>query len=270
MAESDAGSQQTRGVRHQTVTVAGLDVFYREAGPADAPALLLPHGFPAASHQYARLMDQLGDRFHLVAADYPGFGYSSAPASSNGLGARSHCTKWQCLRLGVGVEGAARGPVLDRSRGHGAGHPGGAIGRGHALPTPRGDRAPGARRSGFMDSGPALARSSGTGPGHARPALRLPVQHLLVSNVASMDARASTPHAVALGTQRPDLPRSRRAPVSTSFPLPSCTCSIPGTSRWMSSCIQLPGSWQTSSADMRARSRRNTANTSSHRGTGRA
>lgn len=73
-------------VRHRSVTIDGLEIFYREAGPADAPTLLLLHGFPAASHQYTALIDRLCDRFHLLAPDYPGFGYSSAPASSNAGG----------------------------------------------------------------------------------------------------------------------------------------------------------------------------------------
>lgn len=75
-----------RATRHRRVTVDGLEIFYREAGPAGAPTLVLLHGFPAASHQYSRLIDRLGDRFHLLAPDYPGFGYSSAPASSNAGG----------------------------------------------------------------------------------------------------------------------------------------------------------------------------------------
>ncbi len=72
--------------RHRTVTVDGLEIFYREAGPMDAPTLLLLHGFPAASHQYAGLIDRLCNQFHLLAPDYPGFGYSSAPPSSNAGG----------------------------------------------------------------------------------------------------------------------------------------------------------------------------------------
>ena len=82
MAETSAATDYLTEVRHRTITVAGLEIFYREAGPADAPTLLLLHGFPAASHQYARLMERLSGRVHLIAPDYPGFGYSSAPASS--------------------------------------------------------------------------------------------------------------------------------------------------------------------------------------------
>jgi pimeloyl-ACP methyl ester carboxylesterase len=66
-------------VTHHHVEVNGIKVFYREAGPKDGPTLLLLHGFPSSSHQYRRLMDALGDRYHLVAPDYPGFGHSDAP-----------------------------------------------------------------------------------------------------------------------------------------------------------------------------------------------
>ncbi|XVV01791.1 alpha/beta fold hydrolase [Actinosynnema sp. CA-248983] len=64
-------------VFHRHVEVDGVRVFYRETGPADAPTLLLLHGFPSASHQFRRLMDALGTRYHLVAPDYPGFGHSA-------------------------------------------------------------------------------------------------------------------------------------------------------------------------------------------------
>jgi len=62
--------------------VEGVEVFYREAGEASSPTLLLLHGFPSASHQFTRLIDRLADRYHLVAPDYPGFGHSSSPESS--------------------------------------------------------------------------------------------------------------------------------------------------------------------------------------------
>ncbi|MGF6883776.1 putative NADH-flavin reductase/pimeloyl-ACP methyl ester carboxylesterase [Nocardia sp. GAS34] len=67
-------------VAHRFVDVEGVRVFYRETGPADAPVLLLLHGFPSASHQFRRLLDALGDRYRLIAPDYPGFGYTEAPA----------------------------------------------------------------------------------------------------------------------------------------------------------------------------------------------
>ncbi|MGW3353555.1 alpha/beta fold hydrolase [Nonomuraea rubra] len=62
-----------------TLTVDGLDIFFREAGPADAPVLLLLHGFPSSSRMYEPLLRHLADRWRLVAPDYPGFGHSSAP-----------------------------------------------------------------------------------------------------------------------------------------------------------------------------------------------
>jgi pimeloyl-ACP methyl ester carboxylesterase len=66
-------------VTHRTVNVDGLDIAYREAGPADAPTLLLLHGFPSSSHMFRDLIPALADRFHLVAPDLPGFGRSSMP-----------------------------------------------------------------------------------------------------------------------------------------------------------------------------------------------
>ncbi|GAA1528013.1 alpha/beta hydrolase [Actinomadura kijaniata] len=68
-------------MRHRTVRVNGLDVFYREAGDPSAPTLVLLHGFPTSSVAYRTLMEDLADEFHLVAPDYPGFGLSSAPAA---------------------------------------------------------------------------------------------------------------------------------------------------------------------------------------------
>jgi pimeloyl-ACP methyl ester carboxylesterase len=68
------------GVRHRFVNIDGVRIFYREAGPPDAPVLLLPHGYPSSSFQYRRLMPALADRWRLVAPDYPGFGYSDTPA----------------------------------------------------------------------------------------------------------------------------------------------------------------------------------------------
>lgn len=66
---------------YRTVQVDGLSIFYREAGPKDAPTLLLLHGFPSSSRMYEPLFSRLADRFHLVAPDYPGFGHSDWPAA---------------------------------------------------------------------------------------------------------------------------------------------------------------------------------------------
>src|ERR1700759_2324109 len=61
---------------YKTVNVNALNVFYREAGPADAPVILLLHGFPSSSRMFDTLMPLLADHYHLVAPDYPGFGNS--------------------------------------------------------------------------------------------------------------------------------------------------------------------------------------------------
>ena len=67
-------------VLHKTVKVGDLDIFYREAGPKEAPAILLLHGFPTSSQMFRNLIPALGDTFHVVAPDYPGYGHSSMPA----------------------------------------------------------------------------------------------------------------------------------------------------------------------------------------------
>jgi pimeloyl-ACP methyl ester carboxylesterase len=59
--------------------VDGVSVFYREAGPKDAPAVVLLHGYPSSSRMYDALIPLLADRYHLIAPDYPGFGQSEAP-----------------------------------------------------------------------------------------------------------------------------------------------------------------------------------------------
>ena len=64
---------------HKSVNVDGLDIFYREAGPQDAPTILLLHGFPTSSQMFRNLIPALSDKFHLVAPDYPGFGNSAMP-----------------------------------------------------------------------------------------------------------------------------------------------------------------------------------------------
>ncbi|MEM7144508.1 MAG: alpha/beta fold hydrolase [Verrucomicrobiota bacterium] len=67
-------------VHHRTVEIDGLSIFYREAGPPEAPVVLLLHGFPTSSHMYRNLIPALADKYHVVAPDYPGFGQSSAPS----------------------------------------------------------------------------------------------------------------------------------------------------------------------------------------------
>ncbi len=67
-------------VHHRTIRVDDLEVFYREAGPADAPVLLLLHGYPTSSHMFRHLIPALADRYRVIAPDHIGFGRSSAPA----------------------------------------------------------------------------------------------------------------------------------------------------------------------------------------------
>jgi pimeloyl-ACP methyl ester carboxylesterase len=66
-------------IRHKTIEVDGLEIFYREAGSDSAPTIVLLHGFPTSSHMFRNLIPALSDRFHLVAPDYPGFGKSPMP-----------------------------------------------------------------------------------------------------------------------------------------------------------------------------------------------
>lgn len=66
-------------VFYRTVKVDGLSIFYREAGPKDAPVILLLHGLPSSSRMFQPLLTRLADKFHLVAPDYPGFGHSDWP-----------------------------------------------------------------------------------------------------------------------------------------------------------------------------------------------
>src|SRR5207302_211382 len=68
-------------VSYRTVKVDGLSIFYREAGPKDAPTILLLHGLPSSSRMFEPLLTRLADQFHMVAPDYPGFGHSDAPTS---------------------------------------------------------------------------------------------------------------------------------------------------------------------------------------------
>lgn len=78
-ATANASNTSTQ-VLHRTIKVGGLDIFYREAGPKDAPTILLLHGFPTSSHMFRNLIPSLADKYHVVAPDYPGYGNSSAPS----------------------------------------------------------------------------------------------------------------------------------------------------------------------------------------------
>jgi len=66
-------------IHYRKIEVDGMGIFYRQAGTADLPVLLLLHGFPSSSHMFRDLITDLADRYHIIAPDYPGFGQSSAP-----------------------------------------------------------------------------------------------------------------------------------------------------------------------------------------------
>ena len=87
-APKQAGSSTSRPltvppvVHYRTKKVEGVDIFYREAGPADGPVVLLLHGFPTSSHMFRNLIPLLADRYRVIAPDYPGFGQSASPDRS--------------------------------------------------------------------------------------------------------------------------------------------------------------------------------------------
>ncbi|MET0463372.1 MAG: alpha/beta hydrolase [Chitinophagaceae bacterium] len=69
----------TNKTQYRFLTVNGVEIFFREAGPADAPTLVLLHGYPTSSHMFRNLINDLSDRYHLIAPDYPGYGRSEQP-----------------------------------------------------------------------------------------------------------------------------------------------------------------------------------------------
>jgi alpha-beta hydrolase superfamily lysophospholipase len=77
-------------VHYQKAKIDGIDVFYREAGPKNAPVVLLLHGFPTSSQMFRGLIPLLADKYHVIAPDYPGFGYSDMPRRLR----RSFATFW--------------------------------------------------------------------------------------------------------------------------------------------------------------------------------
>lgn len=70
-------------IHYRTVKIGNADIFYREAGPANAPVLLLMHGFPSSSFMFRSLIEKLKYRYHIIAPDYPGFGHSSVPSTDS-------------------------------------------------------------------------------------------------------------------------------------------------------------------------------------------
>jgi pimeloyl-ACP methyl ester carboxylesterase len=74
--------KQMNNLRFNTIRVDGLDIFFREAGDKNKPAILLLHGFPSSSHMFRDLINDLSADYYLIAPDYPGFGQSSSPSVS--------------------------------------------------------------------------------------------------------------------------------------------------------------------------------------------
>jgi hypothetical protein len=78
-AKASSGGAAPIVTHHRTKTIDGIKIFYREAGPANAPVVLLLHGFPTSSHMFRNLIPELADRYHVIAPDYPGYGQSDMP-----------------------------------------------------------------------------------------------------------------------------------------------------------------------------------------------
>src|SRR5580693_8783657 len=179
-------------VTHQFADVQGVRVFYRSAGPEDAPALLLLHGFPSASHQFRRLIDALGTRYRVIAPDYPGFGHTQAPP---GADRRPYCPERQRLPRGP----VAPGPPDDRQ-------PPRSPWRRRKRPAdPGATRYPWAVRGGRpltgadrprrVDPRPALPRPAGPQGGADRPGAGLPQQRRALPGLAAVAARVSAARA---------------------------------------------------------------------------
>jgi pimeloyl-ACP methyl ester carboxylesterase len=81
-ASSQDLQSSRRTISYHTIDIQGQKIFYRQAGPADAPAVLMLHGFPSSSRMWEPLLPLLADKYRLIAPDYPGFGNSSAPSPS--------------------------------------------------------------------------------------------------------------------------------------------------------------------------------------------
>lgn len=78
-AQRSGSHAETATTHYRSTEVEGVSLFYREAGPADAPVIVLLHGFPTSSHMYRNLIPALAERYHVIAPDYPAFGQSATP-----------------------------------------------------------------------------------------------------------------------------------------------------------------------------------------------
>jgi pimeloyl-ACP methyl ester carboxylesterase len=80
VSTNSALAENVPNVNYRTITIENVNIFYREAGDPDKPTVLLLHGFPTSSHMFRDLIPELSDEYHVVAPDYPGYGFSSMPA----------------------------------------------------------------------------------------------------------------------------------------------------------------------------------------------
>ncbi len=106
LASVSTGALAAEPVTTHTVAVDGVQVFYREAGDPRSPTVLLLHGFPTSSHMFRTLIPALADRYHVVAPDLPGFGFSDAPARDGFAYTFEHLTRV--------IDGATRALHLDK------------------------------------------------------------------------------------------------------------------------------------------------------------
>jgi len=83
VASAEPVPSTTATTTYHRVGVEGVNIFYREAGPKDAPTIVLLHGFPSSSREFDPLIPLLATRYHLIAPDFPGFGHSDAPPPSS-------------------------------------------------------------------------------------------------------------------------------------------------------------------------------------------
>ena len=101
--------ESAMSVAYRTMTVAEVEVFYREAGPVDAPVILLLHGFPTAGHMFRDLIPSLSNRYRVIAPDLPGFGNTNSPprgplpTCSITSRMKPGTSKRICLRLSVSI-----------------------------------------------------------------------------------------------------------------------------------------------------------------------
>jgi pimeloyl-ACP methyl ester carboxylesterase len=80
MMQAAVAADEANPVSYKTIEVDGVEIFYREAGNPANPTILLLHGFPTSSHMFRNLIPALADEYHLIAPDYPGYGFSEMPA----------------------------------------------------------------------------------------------------------------------------------------------------------------------------------------------